>query len=111
MTTSGKTLAQLLDEFPELLNNVARQCVEERPEIVRWRFDRTARMTGDYVDAVQDQQLTGWDEADIEYTWVCCDAGPIGGEVLTRADGNRYVDLGDRYLDADSGEIYAPGER
>lgn len=66
------------------------------------RVGRTTRMTGDYLDSVQDATLS-WHDEDGEHYYVGNETMP-GGLVVEHADGRRLVDLGVCWLDADSGE-------
>ena len=75
----------------------------------------TARMTGDFVDAVQDQTVALWEyPTEMGLTppdefYVCTDAGPVGGPVTVTFTGTAYVAAehvdGEHRLDVATGEL------
>jgi hypothetical protein len=76
---------------------------------------QTARMDGEHVAAVQDQTLSIWyvasdiDKVDPDEFYVCSDAGPVGGPVLSPlTSDNAWVPA--EYIDGEHRLLVATGE-
>lgn len=121
MKASLKTAQQILDEHALGENTLSHSVLACLRHIAAGdttsvlRIGRTSRMTGDFVDAVQDDDITiyNWQCARLIITgyYVCTDAGFHGGPVILAPGGAHvaaeFVD-GVHRLDAHTGELIDP---
>lgn len=96
------------------LTAVCRNLLSIAAEDITVEIGTTARMRGDYLDAVQDQTLSVYKRGNeaAEYPdeyYVCGDAGQVGGPTTYTTAGNCYVAAdyvdGVHRLDVSSGEL------